>query len=140
MGKVLGENDKISGVIASWSVPFETSFVAHLNGESGFNSTVGIMSGSALLKVSIDQDIQPGQIYKIGATDSDNHKVRLEFDDTRPGEQGTYFATSGEFTVLQLEGQVLNASFHFKATKTGHHRQEMSFSNGAFKVEDFKHS
>ncbi|AZE62920.1 MULTISPECIES: hypothetical protein [Pseudomonas] len=140
MGKVLGENDKISGLIASWAVPFETSFVAHLNGESGFNSTVGIMSGFALLKVSIDQDIQPGQTYEIGAPGSDTHKVRLEFDDTRPGEQGTYFATSGEFTVLQLQGQVLNASLHFKATKTGHRRQEMSFSNGAFKVEDFKHS
>ncbi|KRP43179.1 hypothetical protein SAMN04490190_5370 [Pseudomonas libanensis] len=138
MGKVLGENDEISGVIAGWPEPFKTNFVAHLNGESGtFNSTVGIMSGFALLKVSIDQDIQPGQTYEIGAPGSDTHKVRLEFDNTRPGEQGTYFAISGEFTV-QLQGQVLNASLHFKATKTGHRRQEMSFSNGAFKVENFK--
>lgn len=139
MGSVLGENDAIYGVIAGWMVPFSTNFVAHLNGESGFNSTVGIMTGSALLKISIDQDIKEGGAYEIGATGSENHKVRLEFDDTRPGEQGTYLAISGKFTVLHLQGRVLKASFHFKAKTARRHHQEMDFTSGSFTVEGFKH-
>jgi len=78
MGSVLGKNDAISGVIAGWTVPFSTDFVAHLNGGSGFNSTVGIMTDFALLKISIDQNIKEGETYEIGATASEDHKVRLE--------------------------------------------------------------
>jgi|GEM_PF-997799 len=140
MGSVLGKNDAISGVIAGWTVPFSTDFVAHLNGGSGFNSTVGIMTDFALLKISIDQNIKEGETYEIGATASEDQKVRLEFDDTRSGEQGTYLATSGKFTVLYLQGRVLKASFHFKAkTAALHHALEMDFTSGSFIVEDFKH-
>ncbi len=138
MSKHLGENDKISGVIDIWDDTFVTSFVAHLNGESGFNSTVGLMSGFALIKISIDQDIKAGETYNIGAIES-NEKVRLEFDDTRQGQWGTYMASSGKFTVLQLQGNILSASFHFKAQSVRRRHQEMSFENGAFKVENFKH-
>ncbi len=87
MSEKIGEYDKISGVIDGWDTTFVTSFVAHLNGESGFNSTVGIMSGSGLIKMSIDQNIKAGETYDIDATGSDK-KVRLEFDDTRQGESG----------------------------------------------------
>lgn len=138
MTNILGPNDKISGTVSGWSVPFQTSFVAHLNGEAGFNSTVGIMTDHALLKISIDQDIRSGETYAIGATDTD-HKVRLEFDDTRAGNQGTYFASRGEFTVLQLQDGVLTAKFHFEAETRSRRVQQMSFSSGAFTVENFKH-
>ena len=135
MTNILGPNDKISGTVSGWSVPFQTSVVAHLNGEAGFNSTVGIMTDHALLKMSIDQDIRSGETYAIGATDTD-HKVRLEFDDTRAGN---HFASQGEFTVLQLQNGVLTAKFHFEAETRSRRVQQMSFSSGAFTVENFKH-
>ncbi|RFD26404.1 hypothetical protein CER19_20880 [Pseudomonas sp. GL93] len=138
MSKKIGDNDKISGVIAGWDATFVTSFVAHLNGESGFNSTVGIMSGSGLIKMSIDQNIKAGETYDIDATGSDK-KVRLEFDDTRQGESGNYMATSGKFTVLQLQGNILSASLHFEAQNAQDPQKKMSFTQGAYKVEDFKH-
>ena len=98
------------------------------------------MTDFALLKISIDQNIKEGETYEIGATASEDHKVRLEFDDTRSGEQGTYLATSGKFTVLHLQGRVLKASFHFKAkTAARHHHLEMDFTSGSLTVEDFKH-
>ncbi|MDO4237918.1 hypothetical protein [Pseudomonas sp.] len=96
------------------------------------------MTDHALLKMSIDQDIRSGETYAIGATDTD-HKVRLEFDDTRAGNQGTYFASQGEFTVLQLQNGVLTAKFHFEAETRSRRVQQMSFSSGAFTVENFKH-
>ena len=138
MSEKIGEYDKISGVIDGWDTTFVTSFVAHLNGESGFNSTVGIMSGSGLIKMSIDQNIKAGETYDIDATGSDK-KVRLEFDDTRQGESGNYMATSGKFTVLKLQGNMLSASLHFEAQTAQAPQKKMSFTQGAYKVEDFKH-
>jgi len=138
MSKKIGENDKIFGVIDGWNFPFETSYVAHLNGESNFNSTVGIMSESGLIKISIDQNIKAGETYDIDATGSDK-KVRLEFDDTRQGESGNYMATSGKFAVSQLQGNTLLASLEFEAQNAQDPQKKMSFTQGAYKVEDFKH-
>ena len=138
MSKKIGENDKIFGVIDGWNFPFETSYVAHLNGESNFNSTVGIMSGSGLIKMSIDQNIKEGETYDIGATESDK-KVRLEFDDTRQGQPGNYMATSGKFAVLQLQGNTLLASLEFEAQNAQDPQKKMSFTQGVYEVEDFKH-